>query len=202
MKRVILLLLPLVWVSCTKQTLLTEADLKDYISTPENGLVQEQRVNDYLIRVEYYPTDLLLARELRALPEANADIVASLEEKYASYDYYIMSLSKGDKDALYGSAGDQMEFSALLQELSFHMGDYVSLRTDLQDTILVADFIYQRTYGNSAASSLLFAFDNEKVKDCEQFRFHLEEFGLGIGRQQFRFLNRDLNKMPQLAFHQ
>ena len=195
-----LLLLPLLWMSCTKQVLLSEAGLKDYINTPENGLMQEKQIGDYHIKVAYQPADLLLARELRAKPEVDSATFAALEEHYASYDYYIMSLSKGGKDVLYQAPADHVQFSELLQSLSFRMGDFVRLTSNEGDTIPVGDFIYQRTYGNSPTSSILFVFNKEEVKDSKQIRFHLEEFGLGIGKHVFAFQKKDMEAVPKLAF--
>ena len=198
----ITLLIPFLWVACAQEPVLTETALKSYVADPDHGLVKEKQVGDYHIRLEYYPTDLLLARELRARPEAATATVEKLEKKYDSYNYYMLHLSKGGNSVLYGTPNAFGQFGELLQSLSFRMNQYVQLITDHQDTIPVGDFMFQRTYGTSPASSVLFAFNKEKIKDCEQLCFHLREFGLGTGKQVFHFQTRDLRAIPKIVFRE
>jgi hypothetical protein len=109
-----------------------------------------------------------------------------------------MSLSSNDKEALHQIASDQ--YSDLVQTLSFRMSNYVTLTTSVNDTIPVGDFMLNRTYGMSNSTDLLFVFNREKTKDTDWVQFNLNEFGLGIGNQRFRFDMHTLENVPEVAF--
>jgi hypothetical protein len=46
----------------------------------------------------------------------------------------------------------------------------------------------------------LFVFDKTKSKECEWVQFNLNEFGLGIGLQQFRFNLVEIEAAPKVRF--
>jgi hypothetical protein len=95
-----------------------------------------------------------------------------------------------------------MQYGDLVQTLSFRMGDYVTLTTDANDTIPVSDFVLNRTYGFSNSTDLLFVFDRKKAEEKEWVQFNLNECGLGIGNQHFRFKMDDIKSIPVVTFNQ
>ena len=200
MKKIALSLIVLCCISCAKKQVTDEQGLKSYIANPENKLVQEKKIKNINLKVQYRPTALFVAQELRALPNPDTNDIKRLKEKYSQYDYFAVSISSNGKEALYNASGDQADFSALLQTLSFRMDQYAHLITDKRDTIPVGDFFFPRTYGSTQASTLLFAFSGEKAKEATWLQFDLEEFGLGIGKHRFRFYTKDIENLPQLTF--
>ncbi|HEY9006529.1 MAG TPA: hypothetical protein VIM75_10355, partial [Ohtaekwangia sp.] len=62
------------------------------------------------------------------------------------------------------------------------------------------DFMLNRTYGMSNSTDLLFVFSKEKAKGKDWIQFNLNELGLGIGNQRFRFEMRDLENVPEVTF--
>ena len=184
-------------VSCSSPESLSPEALNKYIQDADHGLVQKAEVNGYTIQVNYRPTDLLVDQELHHKP-ADKNEIESLRKKYGAYYYFILSLSKDNKEALHQTGGDQ--YSDLVQTLSFRMNNYVNLTTSATDTIPTGDFILNRTYGLSDATSLLFVFRREKAKDKEWVQFNLNEFGLNIGNQRFRFKTKDLENVPKIKF--
>ena len=189
----------LFFLSCSAPDYLTSEELNKFILDTNNGLVQKAEVNGYAIEVMYKPTDLWVQQEVDGQPIDETKLKV-IREKYDPYYYFILNLSKNNKEALQvdGAFG---QYSALVQTLSFRMNNYVNMTTSAQDTIPTADFILNRTYGLSNATSLLFVFNKEKGKDKDWVQFNLNEFGLGVGNQRFRFKTKDLEEVPHIKFN-
>jgi len=178
---------------------LTEQEFRDYIADPDNGLKQEKHIKDIQVSVTYRPQDLLVAQELDGAV-ANAESLSQLQGKYKDYSYFVLSLSRDDKAVLYSMADGQDQFSQRLQILSFRMHDLVNLTTSQSDTIPVADYIFNRTFGKGTADNLLFVFSRESMEGREWVQFNLEEMGLGIGNHSFRFQMKQIDRTPKLRF--
>jgi hypothetical protein len=198
--KVPLLFLFTILISCSAPEYLTPEQLNKYVFDVDNGLTQKTEINGYLVDVTYRPTDLLLKQEIGDQP-VSADKIKSLRSKYEPYYYFVLNLSKNNKEALHQVDGGMGQYSELVQTLSFRMSNYVNLTTTAQDTIPTGDFILNRTYGLSNATSLLFVFSKEKAKDKDWIQFNLNEFGLGIGNQRFRFKTKNLERTPKINFN-
>jgi len=125
--------------------------------------------------------------------------VQELRDKYSRYFYFILSLSKHNKEALtpefnHGSYGD------LVNTMSFRMNEFVNLTTSLQDTIPVADFMLNRSYGMGATTDVMLVFSREKSKGSKWVKFNIDEFGLGVGNLEFVFETSDLHTEPRICF--
>jgi hypothetical protein len=178
---------------------LSKDELVEYIRDEENGVKHSATLGKTVVDVQYRPTDLWVAQELNGETPRPSQ-VDSLRKKYDHYYYFILSLSRNNKEALHQVDEGFGQYSELVQTLSFRMPEYVTLTTAAQDTIPVGDFMLNRTYGMSSATEVLFVFSREKVTDQEWVQFNLNEFGLGIGNQRFRFKRSDLEAVPALAF--
>jgi len=185
--------------SCSAPSYLSEKDLKAYLLDRDNGLSKEHVLKGNKSIVTYRPTDLLVLQEARGTTKVDSSTLARLQQKYQNHYYFILSLSKDNKEAEYQQQG-MGQFSDLVQTLSFRMPEHVNMTTNSRDTIPVGDYIYPRTYGMSNASTLMFAFNKEKIKNTEWVQFNLKEFGLGIGNQNFRFKTSDLENTPRIKF--
>ena len=196
LKKISLLIL-LALSSCTP-AFVSKEELSKYIADEDNGLSHKAEIHNYTIQVSYKPSDFCIAQELGDQP-ANHKELQTLRGKYDPYYYFILNLSKDNKEAL--RVNTDMEFGDLVQTLSFRMGQYVNLTTSTQDTIPTADFILDRTYGLSATTNLMFVFSKEKAKDKDWIQFNMNEFGLGIGNQRFRFKVADIDETPHIKFN-
>jgi len=176
---------------------LSEAELGKYIADESNGICKSAIVGNTTIKVSYRPADLWVSQELTNVSVTEKQIT-TIRGKYSPYLYFILSFSTDNKETLHQSAGQQ--YSDLVQTLSFHMHDYVSLTTSTNDTIPVSDFMLNRTYGMGNSTDLLFVFSKEKAKDKDWIQFNLNECGLGIGMQRFRFDKNDLDNAPEIKF--
>ncbi|GAA0189796.1 hypothetical protein GCM10009122_50560 [Fulvivirga kasyanovii] len=186
-------------VAC-KPEYLSEEELKSYVLDEDNNLSKSSSYKGFDIQVTYRPNDLIILQETGGETAVDTAELKRLESKYSDYYYFILSISRDDKEALYQSGGGQGQFSELVQVLSFRMGQYVNLTTSERDTIPVGDYVYPRTYGMGGATTLMFAFSREKVKADEWLQFNLKEFGMGLGSQTFRFRREDLENVPQIKF--
>jgi hypothetical protein len=183
---------------CFPDKVATEQELIEFVRDPDHGLNKSEEINGTRVTVIYKPTDLLVAQEIRNKP-VDANKLAAVKEKYSAYNYFTVSFSQNNKEALHTQNGMDA-YSDLVQTLAFKMSDYVTLTTNSSDTIPVADFILNRTFGMSKSTDLLFVFSKEKSAGKEWVQFNLNEFGLNTGNQRFRFLKKDLDRVPSLLF--
>lgn len=195
--RMFLLILGFTW-ACVPTEVETERELIEFVQNPDNGLRESTEVNNIKVTVIYKPTDLLVSQEIRDKPVDDSRLTA-LKKKYGSYHYFTVSFSQDNKEALHTQNGMDV-YSDLVQTLSFKMQDYVTLTTSASDTIPVADFMLNRTFGMSSSTDLLFVFSKEKSAGKDWVQFNLNEFGLNTGNQRFRFQKKDLDDIPTLTF--
>lgn len=197
MKRLLLLFLAYTAISCSPSSL-TEAELKQFVLEADNNLFQEKTINEVNVRITYRPTDLLVSQELTSATDTAR--ISSLRAKYNKYYYFVLSLSKNQREAIQASAMPQAQFSELLQTISFRMGAYINMTTNASDTIPLADYVYNRTFGMGSSNDLLLVFNKEQAKPANWLQINLAEFGLGVGRQALRFNRKELDEVPEVDF--
>ena len=188
----------LLLVGCTPKKLTIEK-LNKYIGDESNGLIQKQLVGDFNFTLTYKPRDLMIWQDLNGVRIKDDSTISKIAEKYKDYDYYTLNISIDGNDILnHGSASMEM-FSQNLQKLSFRMAEYTYAITEKKDTIQLADFYFPRLYGMGGSTQILLAYN--KVKNTgEYIDVHLNDIGIGTGRQIFRFKNEDINRIPSLDF--
>jgi hypothetical protein len=184
--------------SCEPPEYLSEQELSTYVLDEHHDLSKSVAVNTIKIQAIFRPTDLMVAQELKGLPGASDDDIKRLRNKYQPYYYFIVSFSNSGKDVLSNSSSDFSGFSEMLQTISFRMADVVNLTTSKQDTVPVADFVYNRTFGLSNSTDVLVVFDKSKTDKAEWVQINLKEFGLGIGKHSLRFNVTSLDKAPRI----
>jgi len=167
-----------------------------YIQDERNGLKVTNDVGDYKVAVAYRPTDLLVKQEVGEKP--TKEVIDKARKKYQNYYYFILSLSKLGKEALDQSQGFG-QYSEMVQQLSFRVPEFVNMTTSASDTIPVADFILNRTYGLSSSTDVLVVFNKEKTIDQKWVQFNLNEFGMNLGNSRMRFKVKDLEGCPKLT---
>lgn len=177
----------------------TQEELQAYVLEEGHGLRKSGQYGNTKVTVTYRPTDLLVAQGLGA--EISREQVTGLRDQYGKYHYFVLGLSSGEKEALYGGGLDYARFSGLVQQLSFRMGAYVNLTTSAHDTIPLADYVFPRTYGIGSETNLLMVFNAEKTAEVDWLQFNLNEFGMGLGNQRYRFRKDDLDDAPTIKFY-
>ena len=185
-----------VLVSCENPAQLSEKELTEFVNDPANGVSKTIQAGKMEMKVTLRPNDFLVYQEVGE--EGSKEDIAEASKRYDDYLYLMLSLSAGEKDALYGLSQDQGVFSENLQVLSFRMGQYVTLTTSKQDTIPVGDYIFNRTFGLSKSNDLMFVFNREKISEEGWVSFNIGEFGMSTGRRNFRFELDDIYAVPTL----
>jgi len=184
--------------ACSQEHVSLEG-LQSYIADEDNGLQKSIEVDGTQITVTYRPSDLIVDQEIGG-EQVDKETLLSIQRRYSSSFYFVVSLAKEHKDIMQQVA-DKVDYGELVQTLSFHMPAYTFLTTSKIDTIAVDDFALNRSFGLSNSTDLLFVFSRNDVKtDDDWVEFNLNEFGLGVGNQRFRFRLSDIANAPQLKF--
>jgi hypothetical protein len=194
---IVLLALSYMTQSCGKPEYLSEVELGQYILDESNGVIKEVSSNGVVLKAIYHPTDLLVAQEMKTVAAPTDKAIEDIRNKYKNHYYFIVSLSKDGKEVLSPAAQGMAGFSSLLQTLSFGMAEKVNLTTPT-DTIFVADYIYNRTFGLSNSTDLLFVFEKAKAQGQESVQLNVEEFGLGLGSRALSFSTSALDNCPKI----
>ena len=144
--------------SCDSPTQLSEANLIEFVNE-SSELTKTISSGDYKIQVSFKPTDLLVAQELRSMTNRKTIEIKEARNKYSGHYYFIVSLSNKGKEVLNASTLGNTAHSELLSTISFKMSEVVSLLTSSGDTVYVADYVHQRTFGTATSTDILFVFD-------------------------------------------
>lgn len=175
--------------------------MKKYIRDVDNGLRQSITTGEFTVEATYQPTDLFVLRELGSSKPDTASL-KKWYTKYGGHYYFILSISKNGKEAISPTQMPYDQFSDLLQTVSFRMGEYTNMTTSKKDTIPLADFIYNRTFGMATGTDILMVFDKKKAAETDWVQINLQELGLGLGTQNFRFDRKRLDEAPEIDFNE
>lgn len=182
-----------------RQRVIAKRDLLKFINDPKHGLVRQQEVNGLTVRVSYEPSSLLVSQELARGGKSDSATIRALTEKYGKYCYFVMEFSRDGKEAI-RQAGSFSQYSNMVQVLSFQMGQFINLTTAVRDTVDLADYAFEQTYGMSKANTLLLSFPREKINKADVFEVNLAECGFGVGSLRFPFKRSDLMETPDLDY--
>lgn len=174
-------------------------ELRSYLSSEESVFSSIEEAGGYTARVTYLPTDLIIFYQLGSINCDSAQL-NNLRREYSRYYYFNVSFSKGGRELLSALNGNA-QYGDLMNTLSFRMDRYVTLISSKMDTIQMADFALDRTYGLNVSTDVLFVFDRKRVLDGDWVEFIIAEFGLGTGHMRFRFSQKSLFDAPQLHFN-
>lgn len=169
-------------------------ELVHFLRSPENNLSYQAEHENLTISLTYKPTDLMVYQELGDSP-ADYTQLNNLQKKYENYYFFILNFSHTATNSY--AAGS---FFEKVRKLSYNLHEYVNLTTSSQDTIFVGEFAPIRSIPSDRESDIIIVFKREKSKGQEWIQFNLNEFGLGVGDQQFKFKVDDLERIPRLKF--
>lgn len=192
-----LALAALIMTSCSTPEYLPAKELQEFIHDESNGLSKSAQTEVVSMKLSYRPADFLVWQELESEPDSS--IAKKAFANYNQYLYYIMQLSAGERDALYGTSIDQVDFSEKLQTLSFRMQEFINMTTSENDTIPLAEAYYSRMFGMSNSSDVLLVFSKEQINEDEWLSINSKEFGFKTGRRSFRFRLEDIKNTPKLT---
>lgn len=187
-----LFMLVFLLVGCSGTTTTDEKGLYSFILDESNGLRQTRVDGPFKIIATYRPSELIAKQQMITDKVSEFD---SLKEGYASYLYFFVEISKGDKDLETVFASEPNSFSRLINYMSFDFRDKFKLIVS-EETVPATDFIYARSYGISS-SQFLVAFDTRSDDDVQLI---INGSDLGFGEVELDFSKNDLNRIPTLQF--
>ncbi len=198
------ILLLLGWIFLlTSCTTVKEFDSKEelltFLTDKENGYSQTKSVNGVDFSMMYRPTDLMVSQELSSTYDQQE--LTRLRDRYNKNLYFTITLSKNNQEVLNSLARNRRSFGAMVQQLSFDMGEKVHLFNSKKDTIPLADYNYPRMYGMSNSTSLLFVFPrDERLLNDTTINLTIEDLGLATGEVKFKIPVDKLQHQPEIAF--
>ncbi len=199
MRKMLFLVVTGVLCSCAPDTL-SKKELQEFVLNPENGLIKTIDSGGIQMTVTYRPNDLFVWQELGG--NRDPRIIDSLRGKYERNLYFVLSFSSGRREVL-GNSGNSLEaFSGALQTMAFRMTEYVFLSDSKRNTIELADFALDRTFGYASSTNILLVFNLPKnlLGVTPTVEVHVDEFGLGLGNQRFEFMSKDITRCPGIKF--
>jgi hypothetical protein len=199
MKKITILLLFIVFYSCSSKTFDKKQDLWTYLKNPDNGYLQQKNINGYDFSLLYKPTDLLVAQELGE--NTSKERITALREKYQKQLYFTLSMSRNGKELLSTTPKNRQEFGAMVNQLAFGMGEKVHLFTQNKDTLELLDYNYPRMYGMSQSTTMLFVYPrDEKQLREETLNFTIQDLGTYTGEVKFKIETYKIRNEPRLKF--
>jgi hypothetical protein len=196
----VLLMMSLLFSCSRRKAVMSKEELKAFVRNGESGLVQEREVGELKARLQYQPSSLMVAQELGEGSEAkDKKLLDSLQKKYKGSYYFLLSFSVKGKEAI-RQLGSFEKYSDMVSVLSFEMPRFVNLTTERRDTVELKDYYFDQTYGMSSSSTVLLAFDKQKIKESSSLQVNLAECGFGVGALKFSFNKQDLDQIPALDY--
>lgn len=186
-KNSLLIVILLLVVSSCNKSFDTVEETFTYIQNEDNGYAKTKKINGIDINLTYKPSDLIAGQEFsnNHYSEAKKD---SLKKVYNKYLYFVLSLSKNNKEIFSSFPQSREQLNSIQNTLTFEMNKKVSLVNSNKDTIPLIDFNSPRTYGMAKSTNVLFVFErNELVENSDEFYFNLQDIGLETGDVKFKF---------------
>tara|TARA_R110002051_G_scaffold2660_1_gene14298 strand:+ start:39628 stop:40197 length:570 start_codon:yes stop_codon:yes gene_type:complete len=186
-----------------KKSFDSKKDLWNYLIEENNSYLQKKKINGYDFSLLYKPTDLLVEQELGTFNESNLTLrkekIKILREKFQPYMYFILSISRDNKELLSTTPKNQQEFGVMLNQLAFGMREKVTLFTSKKDTIKMIDYNYQRMYGMSKSTTMLFIYPkDEKYFKSQYLNFTIQDLGTLTGEVKLKIETIKIKNQPIL----
>ena len=162
------------------------------------GLCKVQEVNGFKVQAKFLPYQLLVLQDLGLSKKNDTSKINALERKYSGQYYFQLSYSKNNKEAIRQLENFQ-RYSDMLQVMSFEMGKYIVGTNEKNDTLPLADYVFEQEYGMSSANNMMLVFKKESFSNSKQIDINIGEFGLGIGLMKFEFEKHDIEGIPLLS---
>ena len=201
MKRLLLLLVMPLMVSCSSKTFDSKEKLWTYLKDVDNGYLQQKNVNGFEFSLLYKPTDLLVVQELseKLTGKEREKKIKVLREKYNKYLYFSLSMSKNGQELLSVTPNNKQQFGSMVNQLAFRMGEKVHLFTSTKDTIPITDYIYPRMYGISKSTDILLVYPrDQKHLTSKELNLSIEDLGIYTGEVKFKISVDNINNEPTL----
>lgn len=174
-------------LSC-RTPITTQSALTAYTNNPDNGLKKVQEIDKIKVEATYLPWQFMAAK----LHMRDTGLVSQIKHKC----YFILGLSANNKELLRQLPYDK--YSEMVQVLAFRLKSYVKIITDKGKSVDAEECLFEQTYGMGAENELLLVFDKDKLDNAGSIDLKISEFGLNIGDQDFKFMQKDITNIPPI----
>lgn len=191
----IALMLTVLVSSCLYRTrYVSKEELVQYVLNPENGLVKTEQQNGFDVHVLYRPNDLVAEQLAVAGTQAEWD---SLSHALASYHYFIVKLSKDNKELETHAASSPELHMKLIEHLNGGIvQDFIAIAG--KDTLEVDQVVYTPFFGSANQTSFMLVFNSDKHRPSAINLIYTDSF-FGLGRFEFEYNN--LSRIPRFTLN-
>jgi hypothetical protein len=198
MKTLPLFFLVLLWFSACKPKTISLDDLKKYPMDADNGLIQKIEKGDIVLEMYYKPKELIIAQQLTGVVDAEER--NKITHQFDSLDYFVLRLSRKGNEIENSFAGDQQQFTEVVNYLSYEIAQNFSL-TCGADTLAVLDAVYARTFGSATATSVMAVFQSNLTHRGEDAKVYFNDKRFGTGLSEFVFESDKIQSIPTLKYN-
>jgi hypothetical protein len=188
-----------VFCGCRQQSALAPDAYLHWVDDPANGLVQEQKIGDFVFMLQYRPAEYMTVAELleNEHPVSRA-LFDSVREEYAGMQYYLLKIGSavGDDDFLKQSARSQEEYLGRIQYFSSDV-IYDLMLVDGPDTLSCAMHHFERSYSVGSFNTLLLAFQGGKNTASDKVLIFNDKV-LGTGPVRFTIPATTFTHIPSI----
>lgn len=184
-------------ITCRREVM-SESELRQYVSDKENGLYKNIQKNGYDIEVTYRPKDLVASQRLDGIRDFGER--QFIMKQMDTLCYFILKLSLNSQEIENHLSGNQDKLASVVSYLSSGIRSALMLVTG-QDKNHPLDVAYVRTYGATSGTSLLVVFRKPDMDSTDELTFVLDDDVIGIGLVAFDFDIRDIKRIPNLRIN-
>ena len=188
-------LIACVLLSCQKQKMVSQEELKKYILDPENGLIVKAKKNDVDIEALYRPNALVIAQQIDGVTDKAER--TKVIKNFDSLTYFVIKLSRNGQEIENGYVFDPDKFLKVANYLASGVAQNIYLTTST-DTIPALDAVYTRMFGAATATTVMAIFDADVRELTGTLQLHLDDTELGLGLNEFEFDTNNIKNAPTL----
>jgi hypothetical protein len=197
MRRIVLfsVLLLLILLACHSKKMLSKEELVQYPLDPEHGLIQKVKKGNTQLEIYYKPKDLILDQQMAGVQDERE--IAKIKSDLDSVDYFVVQLSRDEKEIENTYASDPNRFNEVINYLSYYAAKDFKMITS-SDTLPVLDLAYTRTFGSTHVTNILAVFNSGLHYRKGKAKIVFDDTVLGTGVSEFEFNINDIKNTPRL----
>jgi hypothetical protein len=204
------LLTLLLFVSCRPDKINSEKEYYQWLNDPKNQLCVTKTIKGLNLSVKYLPPEYLTYNELKEHP-AEQSTIDSLRGLYQKNRTFLLTFSPKENkaqepqsDIMYDDITSNEEYMKRFQDLTFDIGQYIQLKTELNTYVPVLH-TFENTFGLSPYKSIYLVFGEKGIKNDDllssgklQLVFNDLIFSTGIS--YFNFKKNQTDHIPHINF--
>ncbi|MDB5274749.1 MAG: hypothetical protein JWO58_3116 [Chitinophagaceae bacterium] len=182
-----------------------------WLNDPDNGLVQEKRINGLVFSVKYMPPEFLAYQDLKNSGNYTQKQKDSVIASYSSTMTFLLSVNPDEKDSsnsirdvMYLGVENMEDYQQRSMMMNFEMNQYLELKTSDSSIYSPVLVNMENTYSLSKGRSFTCVFsplkNNEEFKNSKQFDFVWDDEIFDSGRNHFVFDPHNIFSSPSLTF--